>query len=495
MPRGRFPRAFELPALGLYLVFAFLAAAVCTQINVRLGVTPNTSVVGVVAAIALGRSILTKFRDLDRQNFLQTATSAGGFAAANIALVAVSVLHLVGLGHLILPLLLGVALGMAADIYLAYRLFDSPAFPAAAAWPDGVATGQVILSGDEGGEKGRRLLQGIGAGIGGSLLSLPMAGIGIAFIGNPISLAALGAGLVLRGYGSAWFEGSYFPHGFMIGAGLVQAAQTLRLVVGRARGMRGREVLVHLLSFLLGALVLCLVARPAGTSAAGVVVWLAYAALAAFVHTLIVGYCAMLTGWFPSFAVAIALVLVAVLFRFPLPLLALLSGYILSTGPLFADLGYDLKAGWIVRGAGRDRERETSGRRQQFLLQELGGLTGIVFVALFYRSYFQLGLIPPMGKVLAATISLQISPALLQEVLLAATAGAALQVAGGSSRALGILFATGLLLVNPLYGIALLLAVAARLAVGDAFMEIRAPGLIAGDGLASFVQAARLALP
>ncbi|MCI0407479.1 MAG: peptide transporter, partial [Acidobacteria bacterium] len=358
---------------------------------------------------------------------------------------------------------------------------------------DGVATGQVILSGDEGGEKGRRLLQGIAAGIVGSLASLPMAGIGIAFIGNPISLGALGVALVLRGFGSAWFEGSYFPHGFMIGAGLVQAAQTIRLVAGRAT-IRGRELYFHLFSFFFGALVLYLVAHPSGTSLGQLALWLVYAALAAFIHTLIVGYCAMLTGWFPSFAVAIALVLVAVLLRFPLALLALLSGYILSTGPLFADLGYDLKAGWIVRGEGRDPERERFGRRQQFLLQELGGLVGIVFVALFYGSYFQLGLIPPMGKALATTVSLQISAPILREVLAAALAGAALQIAGGPSRALGILFATGLLLVNPIYGVGLLLAVSARLLAGDAFMEIRAPGLIAGDGLASFFRALWLVL-
>lgn len=488
------PRAFELPAIGLYLLFAFLSAAVCTQINVRLGVTPNTSVIGVVAAIALGRSVFSSFRNLDRQNLLQTVTSAGGFAAANIALVAVSVLHLLDLTHLVFPLLLGVTLGMVADIYLAFRLFDSPAFPAAAAWPDGVATGQVILSGDEGGEKGRRLLQGIAAGIAGSLASLPMAGIGIAFIGNPISLGALAIGLILRGFGSGWFEGSYFPHGFMIGAGLVQAAQTIRLVLRRASGIRAREFQVHLLSFLLGAVVLYVAARPAGIPFAQLCLWLLYAALAAFIHTLIVGYCAMLTGWFPSFAVAIALVLVAVLLRFPLPLLALLTGYILSTGPLFADLGYDLKAGWIVRGEGRDVEREKFGRYQQFLLQEVGGLAGIVFVALFFESYFRLGLIPPMGKALAATASLQISDPILKEVLLAALAGALLQVAGGPSRALGILFATGLLLVNPVYGIGLLLAVSARLLAGDAFMEIRAPGLIAGDGLASFFRALWLLL-
>lgn len=486
--KGPVPPAFEFPGILFYIAFAFLSAAICTQINIRIGITPNTSVIGVIAAMVIGRTLLPYFRDIERQNMLQTAMSAGGFAAANIALVTAAILYLLDLRQLILPGLIGVAMGMAVDLFLAYRLFGTKAFPASAPWPDGIAIGQVIRSGDEGGEKGRRLLQGIAVGIAGRLFSLPMAGIGIAFIGNPISLGALGVAFIVRGYGSAWFEGSYIPHGFMIGAGLVQVVQTIRLISGRASGIRLREFRIHVLGFLVGAIALALLGGF-DVSLPKLLTWLAFATIAAFVHTLIVGYCAMLTGWFPSFAVAIALMLVALLFGFPLPMLALLAGYILSSGPLFADLGYDLKSGWIVRDYGKDPEREAAGRYQQFLLQEVGGFVGIVFVASVFEIYFRAGLIPPMGKVLAATLGLNMSPAVLSQLALAAIPGVLLQWIGGPSRSLGVLFATGLLIVNPIYGIGLLAAVAIRLWFGDRFMDIRAPGLIAGDGLASFVDA------
>jgi hypothetical protein len=50
------PRAFELPTLFAYILLAAASSAVCVQINVYLGITPNTAVVGVLAAMALGRT-------------------------------------------------------------------------------------------------------------------------------------------------------------------------------------------------------------------------------------------------------------------------------------------------------------------------------------------------------------------------------------------------------------------------------------------------------
>ncbi len=50
----------------------------------------------------------------------------------------------------------------------------------------------------------------------------------------------------------------------------------------------------------------------------------------------------------------------------------------------------------------------------------------------------------------------------------------------------GVLFATGLLINNPIYGIGVLAAVIVRLIFGTEFMEIRDAGLIAGDGLYDF---------
>jgi uncharacterized oligopeptide transporter (OPT) family protein len=509
------PRALELPALLFYVAFAAASAAICAQINVHLGVTPNTAVVGVLVAIAASRSVLPMFRSPERQVMVETATSAGGFAGANIALVSLAALYLLGLERLALPLVAGIATGMAIDIWLAYRLFGTRAFPAEGPWPDGEAIGRVIQAGDEGGQLARQLLQGVGVGIVARLFSLPAAGVGIAFIGNPVALGALAIGLLLRAYGPSVgydFAASYLAHGLMIGAGLVQVGQTAwvvwrshRSAAGGSRPAAGTtlpspiaqrpslevgpstEPAIHLLAFVLGAVALSgLAGLWASMPPAQLATWIAFAGAAAFIHTVIVGYCAMLSGWFPSFAVAIALILVAALIGFPVEALAVLAGYILSTGPQFADLGYDLKSGWIIRGRGADHGREAAGRRQQALLQEIGALVGIATVALAFAMYWKAGLVPPMGRVVATTVGLAVTPALPAQLALGAVVGAVAQLLGGPRRALGILLATGLLLDNTIYGYALVAALAARAWFGTKAMSVRAPGLIAGDGLAGF---------
>jgi uncharacterized oligopeptide transporter (OPT) family protein len=175
--------------------------------------------------------------------------------------------------------------------------------------------------------------------------------------------------------------------------------------------------------------------------------------------------------------------------RFPVEALAMLAGYIFSTGPQFADLGYDLKSGWIIRGRGADPARERAGRRQQALLQEVGALVGIATVALVFGAYWKAGLVPPMGRVIATTVNLAATPALPLQLAIGALIGAVAQAAGGPRRAIGILLATGLLLQNPVYGYALVAALVFRAWIGTSRMTVRAPGLIAGDGLAGFGEA------
>jgi uncharacterized oligopeptide transporter (OPT) family protein len=517
------PRAFEWRALIFYVAFAAASAAICAQINIHLGVTPNTAVVGVLVAIAAGRSLLPQFRSPERQVMVETATSAGGFAGANIALISLAALYLLGLQRLALPLVAGIATGMAIDIWLAYRLFGTRAFPAEGPWPDGEAIGRVIQAGDEGGRLARQLLQGVSVGFIARLFSLPAAGVGIAFIGNPVALGALAIGLLLRAYGPSVgcdFATSYIAHGLMIGAGLVQVGQTAWVVwrsreggsvrlqadrrvgpgtgpaeAGHYGGRSFAELSCHVLAFVLGAIALSgLAGLWTSMPPAQLATWIAFAGAAAFIHTIIVGYCAMLSGWFPSFAVAIALILVAALIGFPIEALAVLAGYILSTGPQFADLGYDLKSGWIIRGRGTDAAREEAGRRQQAILQEVGALVGIATVALAFGMYWKAGLVPPMGRVVATTVGLATTPALPAQLALGAILGAVAQLVGGPRRAVGILFATGLLLDNVVYGYALVAALAVRAWVGAKPMSVRAPGLIAGDGLAGFGEAITRAL-
>ena len=61
----------------------------------------------------------------------------------------------------------GVACAMLLDAYLLYRMFGTSVFPAEAAWPPGIAAGEAIRAGDEGGRKAGILGIGVGVGVAG----------------------------------------------------------------------------------------------------------------------------------------------------------------------------------------------------------------------------------------------------------------------------------------------------------------------------------------
>ena len=120
---------------------------------------------------------------------------------------------------------------------------------------------------------------------------------------------------------------------------------------------------------------------------------------------------------------------------------------------------------------------------------EVSGAFGLAV----YRGYFTADLLPPVDRVFAATIAAGTSPELAHALLLWAVPGALVQALGGSSRQMGILLATGLLIVNPIAG----WTAAASLMVrgllmrrwgkdAESPMYIAAGGFIAGSALAGF---------
>jgi len=175
---------------------------------------------------------------------------------------------------------------------------------------------------------------------------------------------------------------------------------------------------------------------------------------------------------------------------------ALFVGYVAATGPAFADLGYDLKTGWLLRGEGKDPEFEKEGRRQQYFAELLGIVIGAAFVLGLYGTYFGLNLFPPVDRVYVATIKAGVDPTVLNWILIWTIPGFIVQILGGPARQVGILFATGLLIVNPIAGITCLVAVAIRLALFKFYgtklqdpMYVAAAGFIAGSALSSFTTA------
>jgi uncharacterized oligopeptide transporter (OPT) family protein len=114
-------------------------------------------------------------------------------------------------------------------------------------------------------------------------------------------------------------------------------------------------------------------------------------------------------------------------------------------------------------------------------------------VAAFHGVYFDHDLFPPVARVYAATVQSGVDPSLWRTLLLWATPGAILQIAGGADRQLGVLLGTGLLIVNPAAGWTVLAAITARLLLTkmcgpevESTLVVFAAGCIAGDALWTF---------
>jgi uncharacterized oligopeptide transporter (OPT) family protein len=514
-PPGDHPSAFAPLTFVLLAVLSVLGAVIGIQLLTSLGVTPNTSIIGALAAMIVARvplKLFSGYRSIHVQNLAQSAISASTFGAANSLLLPIGIPYLFGRHDLILPMFAGVALAMLLDAFLLYRLFDTRVFPASGAWPPGVAAAEAIKAGDQRGRHARLLGVGIALGMAGSWLAIPMSAFGTAFIGNIWALGMFGAGLLTRGYSMPLLGTdigqAFIPHGVMIGAGLVALIQVAMLVRDRratspfAQHEPDRDGAALRKSFRFGVLAYVGIASMlafagglyAQMSIGMLLLFILYAAVAAFVHELIVGIAAMHSGWFPAFAVALITLLIGMMIGFPPVALALLCGFTAATGPAFADMGYDLKAGYLLRGNGANPALELSGRKQQLYAAMLAFVIAIPVVYLTYGNYFRAGLVPPVDKVYVATIKAGVTSGIAMPLLLWAIPGALLQWIGGPKRQMGVLLATGLLITNPIAGWAVLTGIALRLLFerlgGTASrenMEVFAAGVIAGDAVFSFV--------
>ncbi len=533
------PSLFEPATLLLIAVLCVFGAIIGMQLLVSLGITANTSLIGALAAMALARvplAIFARYRSIHVQNLAQSAISSATFGAANSLLLPVGIPWLLGRPDLVLPMLAGAFVAMLLDAYLLYRMFDSRVFPATGAWPPGVAAAEAIKAGDEGGRKAVLMGIGFGTGIAASFVKIPLAWIGfagstavsgipmsafgVAFIGNIWALTMFGIGLLLRGYSGQLFSGptfagiipkgdlmaAYIPHGFMIGAGLVALLQVAALLFRRgepkageaAAGVSDAEVKRALGLGTVGYLVIAVFIAVVGglmtdMSVGMLILFVLYAAFAAYVHELIVGLAAMHSGWFPAFAVALITLIIGMLIGFPMPALALLVGFSAATGPAFADMGYDLKAGYLLRGNGANPAFEREGRRQQLFAAMFAFVVAGAVVLVSYQSFFDQNLVAPVDKVYAATIKAGVAPGVAWQLFLWAIPGAILQFIGGPKRQIGVLFATGLLINFPMAGWAVLAGILCRViweklrgASGEGDMEVFAAGVIAGDAIFSF---------
>lgn len=514
-------RAFSGSTFVLLVLLSVLGAIIGIQLLISLGVTPNTSIIGALVAMILARvplGFLKRFRSVHEQNLAQTAISSATFGAANSLLLPIAIPFLMGRNDLIVPMFIGVSLAMLLDAYLLYRMFDTRIFPASGAWPPGTAAAEAIKAGDSGGKQAKLLGLGIGAGVIGTWLGVPMSAFGTAFLGNVWALTMFGVGLLARAYAQPIagvnINAIYLPHGLMIGAGLVALIQVVMQIRGRraeagasagpaaAPSSPAEQVSANLKQTLrLGAVAYVVLAAllALGTglyshmSPPMLLAFVVFAAFAAFAHEMIVGLAAMHSGWFPAFAVALITLLIGILLGFPPLALTVLCGFSAATGPAFADMGYDLKAGYMLRGNGADPRFELEGRRQQLAAGMLAFIVAIPMVYFTYGTYFGANLVPPVAKVYVATIKAGVAGDVAGKLLLWAVPGAIIQLIGGPRRQLGVMLSTGLLIFNASAGWAVLVGIALRVILHRIWgekvrngAEVFAAGCIAGDALFNF---------
>ncbi|ULL14563.1 OPT family oligopeptide transporter [Paenibacillus sp. H1-7] len=517
------PSIFEPFALILNIVTAVLGAIIGMQIVTTLGVTPNTAIIGALVAMLIARipiAIFKKYKSVHRQNLVQTSISSATFGAANSLLIPIGIPFAMGAPHLVVPMLIGAALAMFVDAAILYKLFDSKLFPAKGTWAPGLATAESIQAGDKGGKRAGLLGVGTVVGLIGSYFNISMSAFGVAFIGNIWALTMFGIGLMIRQYSMPWFNVDvnklYIAHGVMIGAGIIALVQAGMLVFSKQKktgdkaaataepedessytvtvSTARRTLGLGFVAYLVIALIIALVGGLMTQMSIGMLIgFLVFAAFAAFVHELIVGIAAMHSGWFPAFAVAFITLLFGMMIGFPPLALAMLAGFSAATGPAFADMGYDLKTGYILRGNGVNREYELEGRKHQYITAMIAFGVALITVIFSYNGYFAQNLIPPIDKVYVSTIQAGASPEVAKQLLLWAIPGAIVQLIGGPSRQIGVLFATGLLIATPNACWAVLVGIAIRIIVlkvkgkeAETPMTILAAGFIAGDALYSF---------
>ena len=525
-PAALHPKALAPANLILTVVLSVFGAIVGIQMLASLGITPSTSLIGALAAMTLARvplAMFRGFRSVHAQNLAQTSISSATFGAANSLFLPIGIPFRFGLPQMVVPMLIGVSLAMLLDAWLLYRMFDTPAFPAKNPWPLGIAAAEAIKAGDGGGKQAWLLLGGLATGVAGAVFKLPMSAFGVALIGGLGAMTAFGIGMLVRGYSAPLFGFDigtrYVPHGMMIGAGLVALVQVARVVLkkhGRAADTdstaatkealaeaRGASVLGRSLKLGGAGYLAIMVLLCAGTgiytgmSPGMLALFIVYGTFAAFVHELIVGIAAMHSGWFPAFAVALISLLLGILIGFPPEALVVLAGFSAATGPAFADMGYDLKAGHLLRGETSGSAFELEGRREQMIAGMVGFGVAIVVVACAYPLFFANQQTAPINAAYVAAIKAGISGETARNLALWAVPGALLQLAGGPRQQLGVLFATGLLIASPMAGWMVAAGIACRLAVHGVLgaaarerLEVFAGGVIAGDALYSFFSGA-----
>ena len=532
---AQMPKVIEPVVLIVSIVVSILGCIVGLQVQVHTGTTPDTSIVGAIFAILVAQiplRWLKSFKNIHRQNLVQTSISGATFASANCMFLTMGIPVIMGWPQLMVPMLIGATLATIVDATILYKSFGSPMFPAEGAWPPGIAVAESIYAMADKGKRAVLLLVGAVFGWGGAMIGIPMDLVGVVWVGSLVAMGSFGVGSLIKGLLSTnefslTFAGhtanfatdlfgsdfsfadsvsfSYLGHGAMIGAGIISLLQCAKILFRKeGKGTSAAAQFGTSLSDMKGALgkgfIAYLVIALGLAVATGLyyemgvgmfIAWVVFAAVAALISELIVGVSAMHSGWFPGFATALLFLIIGMMIGFPTLPLAILAGFTASTGPAFSDMGNDLKAGWILRGKGADMELEKVGRRQQYFAELLGFGVAFVMVAIFAKSYFSQGMFAPINFVYQSTIEAGSTIEVMKWLAIWAVPGALIQLIGGNHQA-GILFATGFLVGWTEAGVVILIAFLIRWLIvrknpeRDSIFAILGAGALVGCALRDF---------
>lgn len=529
------PKVTEPIVFIVSVLIAILGCIVGLQVQINTGTIPDTSIIGAIFAVLIAQiplKWLKCFKNIHRQNLVQTTISGATFASANCMFLTIGIPVIMGWPQLMVPMLIGASLATIVDATILYKSFGSPMFPAEGAWPPGVAVAESIYAMADKGRRALLLLIGAVAGWGGAMIGIPMDLVGVVWVGSLIAMGAFGVGALVKGILSTnafslTFAGhtasfasdifgsdfsfsdtvslSYLGHGAMIGAGLISLYQCAKILFKKdTSGTSAANQFNTSLSDMKGALskgfIAYIIIAVGLALATGLyyemnfgklLLWIIFAALAALISELIVGVSAMHSGWFPGFATALLFLIIGMMIGFPPLPLAILAGFTASTGPAFSDMGNDLKAGWILRGKGVDPELERVGRKQQYYAELLGFGVAFIMVAFFAKSYFNQGMFAPIDYVYQSTIEAGSTMEVMKWLAIWAIPGAIIQLVGGEHQT-GILFATGFLVGWTEAGVVIIIAILIRAAVvhnhpeRDSIFAILGAGALVGSALRDF---------
>ena len=344
-------KAFDPMILVVTILASCFGAIIDLELMTRVGVSQNTSIIGALLAVVISMipgKLFHRFKNIHAQNLVQTSISGAAYAAANAMILPIGIPVLMGRSDLMLPVLFGVTLAAIVDGFLVYKVFDSPMFAATNPFPSGIATSETILALANRGKRSLLLFVGMGAGVAGKAIGIPMDLFGVSWFGNVIAMMAFAAGSIVKGSlipmwtAAISVDGvvpamiTYLPHGMMVGAGMVSLVQAA-LVLGKKSKKNAektaqdttseRSVTMESMRKSLGlgfvlylgvAILLAFITGIYTDMGVGqLVVWILFAAFAAIASELICGLSAMHSGWFPAMATALIFLMVGIMMGFP----------------------------------------------------------------------------------------------------------------------------------------------------------------------------------